>query len=228
MIAKIIAYGPRPAHDALARLRRALTDTTVVIEGGTTNKSFLLDLLDRPEVDRRQRRHRLDRPRTHPRRARRATRDAGVALVAAGIDAYDEAERGERARFFAAAHGGRPEARHELGRAFDLKLRGSTHRSRSPRSDRTATAYRRRHARRRRRRAAAGLHRPAHRRGPLAPRRHRRARRRPPRRGRRRRPPGHQGRGRRAARARAGARRAVPAAPGDEVAAGAPSSCSRA
>src|SRR5919202_507655 len=49
MIAKVIAYGPTRA-DALARLRRALVDTTVVIEGGTTNKSFLLDLLERPEV----------------------------------------------------------------------------------------------------------------------------------------------------------------------------------
>src|SRR3954467_8944852 len=49
MIAKIIAYG-RDRDEALARLRRALADTTVLIEGGATNKSFLLDLLDQPEV----------------------------------------------------------------------------------------------------------------------------------------------------------------------------------
>ena len=49
MIAKIIAYG-RDRDEALARLRRALADTTVIIEGGATNKSFLLDLLDQPEV----------------------------------------------------------------------------------------------------------------------------------------------------------------------------------
>jgi acetyl/propionyl-CoA carboxylase alpha subunit/acetyl-CoA carboxylase carboxyltransferase component len=126
MIAKVIAYGPtRP--DALARLRRALTDTTVVVEGGTTNKSFLLDLLDRPEVisgsaDTGW----IDRERT--RGGLVSHREAGVALVAAGIAAYDEAERAERARFFLTAHGGRAEARHELGRGFDLKLRGSTHR----------------------------------------------------------------------------------------------------
>src|SRR3954453_12450681 len=49
MIAKIISYG-RTRDEALARLRRAMTETTVVIEGGSTNKSFILDLLDQPEV----------------------------------------------------------------------------------------------------------------------------------------------------------------------------------
>ena len=49
MIAKIIAFG-RDRDEALARLRRAMTETTVVIEGGSTNKSFVLELLDAPEV----------------------------------------------------------------------------------------------------------------------------------------------------------------------------------
>src|SRR6202000_1020657 len=49
MIAKIIAYGG-DRDEALGRLRRAMAETTVVIEGGTTNKSFLLHLLDQPEV----------------------------------------------------------------------------------------------------------------------------------------------------------------------------------
>src|SRR6185312_5235398 len=49
MIAKIIAYG-RTRDEALARLRRAMTSTTVVIEGGACNKSFVLDLLAQPEV----------------------------------------------------------------------------------------------------------------------------------------------------------------------------------
>ena len=48
MVAKIIAWGQdRP--EALARLRCALRETTIVIRGGTTTRSFLLDLLDRPE-----------------------------------------------------------------------------------------------------------------------------------------------------------------------------------
>ena len=49
MIAKLIAWG-RDRDEALARLRRALADTMVVVDGGTTNQGFLLELLDRPEV----------------------------------------------------------------------------------------------------------------------------------------------------------------------------------
>src|SRR4051794_1330725 len=125
MIAKLIAYGPT-RDDALARLRRALMDTTVVIEGGTTNKSFVLQLLDRPEViEGSADTGWIDRERTRGGLAEHGP--GGVALVAAGIDAYDDAERVERLRFLATAHGGRPEARHALGRSFDLKLRGSTH-----------------------------------------------------------------------------------------------------
>ena len=49
MVAKIIAWG-HDRDEALARLRCALRDTTVVLRGGTTTKSFLLELLDRPEL----------------------------------------------------------------------------------------------------------------------------------------------------------------------------------
>ncbi len=48
MVAKIIASG-RDRSEALARLRCALRETTIVIRGGTTTKAFLLDLLDRTE-----------------------------------------------------------------------------------------------------------------------------------------------------------------------------------
>src|SRR5699024_11584138 len=47
MVAKIIAWG-RDRSEALARLRTALRETTVVLDGGTTTKSFLLALLDEP------------------------------------------------------------------------------------------------------------------------------------------------------------------------------------
>ena len=47
MNAKIIAYGSDRGQ-ALARLRRATGETTVIIEGGATNKRFVLDLLDQP------------------------------------------------------------------------------------------------------------------------------------------------------------------------------------
>src|SRR3954470_8975084 len=49
MLAKVIATAPT-AEQALARLRRAVSETAVVIEGGATNKSFILGLLDQPEV----------------------------------------------------------------------------------------------------------------------------------------------------------------------------------
>ena len=49
MIAKVIAHG-RDREEALGRLSRALAQTAVILRGGTTNKAFLLDLLDREEV----------------------------------------------------------------------------------------------------------------------------------------------------------------------------------
>jgi len=47
MIAKIIAYGGT-REQAIARARRALRETAIVIRNGTTNKAFLLELLDHP------------------------------------------------------------------------------------------------------------------------------------------------------------------------------------
>ncbi|MDP9134985.1 MAG: ATP-grasp domain-containing protein, partial [Actinomycetota bacterium] len=49
MIAKIIAHGAT-REQAIGRLRRAVADTMVVIEEGTTNQGFLLELLGRPEL----------------------------------------------------------------------------------------------------------------------------------------------------------------------------------
>ena len=49
MIAKIIAYGQN-RREALSRLRRVLQDSVVVIKGGASNKAFLLEMLDRSEV----------------------------------------------------------------------------------------------------------------------------------------------------------------------------------
>ncbi len=49
MVAKVIAHGHDRAH-AIGRLRRALRETRVGIEGGTTNKAFLLSLLAQDEV----------------------------------------------------------------------------------------------------------------------------------------------------------------------------------
>ena len=126
MIAKIIAYG-RTREEALARLRRAMTETTVVIEGGTTNKSFVLDLLAQPEVvdgtggwaDTSW----IDRVRGEGRLVAHA--HAGIAVVAAAIEAYVDGLRLEVARLLETAHGGRPQAQHQTGRPVELKLRGT-------------------------------------------------------------------------------------------------------
>ncbi|HRE92249.1 MAG TPA: biotin carboxylase N-terminal domain-containing protein, partial [Myxococcota bacterium] len=49
MIAKLMAHG-RDRGQAMARLLRALRELELVVEDGTSNKSFLVDLLQRPEV----------------------------------------------------------------------------------------------------------------------------------------------------------------------------------
>ncbi|HJE51397.1 MAG TPA: ATP-grasp domain-containing protein, partial [Tessaracoccus flavescens] len=140
MIAKIIGFG-RTRAEALGRLRRALGETTVVIEGGATNKSFVLELLDQPEVV---------GPVDLPRRASADSQNAdwadtgwidrvradgglvadahaGVALVVAAIEAYLEESAVETERLLTTAHGGRPQTQHKGGLKLELKLRGTVH-----------------------------------------------------------------------------------------------------
>ncbi|MFJ9388565.1 carboxyl transferase domain-containing protein [Nocardioides sp. NPDC101246] len=128
MIAKVIAWGA-DREQALARLRRAMGETTVIIDGGATNKSFILDLLDQPEVTSGSPAWAdtgwIDRVRGEGRL--QAARHAGVALVAAAIEGYDEAERGEIARMLQTAQGGRPQIQHDPARTIELKLRGATY-----------------------------------------------------------------------------------------------------
>jgi acetyl/propionyl-CoA carboxylase alpha subunit/acetyl-CoA carboxylase carboxyltransferase component len=128
MIAKIIAYG-RTRDEALARLRRAMAETTVVIEGGATNKSFILDLLDQSEVidgkagwaDTSW----IDRVREEGRLV--VHEHSGIAVVAAGIEAYEDEAQVEITRLLESAHGGRPQVQHKVGRAVDFKLRGTAY-----------------------------------------------------------------------------------------------------
>ena len=126
MIAKIIASG-RTRDEALGRLRRAMAETTVIIDGGTTNKSFVLELLNRPEViDGSADTGWIDRVRAEG--GLIADRYWPVALVAAAIEAYQEVEQREIAHLLETARGGRPQAQHAEGLPVDLKLRGVAHR----------------------------------------------------------------------------------------------------
>ncbi|MFE3292642.1 carboxyl transferase domain-containing protein [Rhodococcus sp. NPDC059234] len=125
MVAKVIAWG-RDRSEAFARLRTALRETTVVLEGGTTTKSFLLDLLDREEVvtasaDTGW----LDR--TGAGTANGPTRTASIALLATAIDVYDAEEALERSAFLASARGGRPRTKNTVGRPVELSYQGQAY-----------------------------------------------------------------------------------------------------
>jgi acetyl/propionyl-CoA carboxylase alpha subunit/acetyl-CoA carboxylase carboxyltransferase component len=129
MIAKIIAYGQN-RKEALARLQRALRESVVVIKGGTSNKAFLLELLNRPEVQSGEVNNgwmdHLAATGDHLSR-----HYADVALVQAAIEAYEAQLAVEQSQFYASAVRGRPQVRSEVGRTAELRYRGHSH---SPRT----------------------------------------------------------------------------------------------
>ncbi len=126
MIAKLIAWG-RDRHEAMARLRRALAETMVLVDGGTTNQGFLLELIDRPEVrsgavdttwlDRMQLRGEIVSPRF-----------ADVALMQAAIELAEAQTTIDRARFYAFARRGRPRAAGDSPHRIELRYRGQSYR----------------------------------------------------------------------------------------------------
>ena len=126
MIAKIIAHGAT-REQAIARLRRAVADTMVVIDEGTTNQGFLLELLGRPEL----RRGEADTgwlDRLQGADEVQPVRHADTALIQAAIALCDAATASERARFYALARRGRPHAEADICRTVDLLHRGTSYR----------------------------------------------------------------------------------------------------
>jgi acetyl/propionyl-CoA carboxylase alpha subunit len=126
MIAKIMAHG-RTRAQAIARLRRAVADTMVAIDEGTTNQGFLLELLGRPEL----RRGEVDTgwlDRLQAQGDVQPVRHADAALVQAAIALSDAATAAERGHFYALARRGRPQAEAEVCRTVDLLHRGTSYR----------------------------------------------------------------------------------------------------
>ena len=125
MIAKIVTYG-QSRNEALARMQRALRESVVVIKGGASNKAFLLELLNCPEVlqatadigwlDRRA-----------AEGGNLSTRYADVALVHAAIEAYSADLAVEQIQFYASAVRGRPQVRSDVGRTVQLLHRGHSY-----------------------------------------------------------------------------------------------------
>ncbi len=122
MIAKIITYG-QSRKEALSRMQRALRESVIVIKGGASNKAFLLELLNCPELlqatadigwlDRRS-----------AEGGHLSRRYADVALVQAAIEAYAADLAVEKIQFYASAVRGRPQVRSEVGRTVQLLHRG--------------------------------------------------------------------------------------------------------
>ena len=125
MIAKVIAFG-RDRAEALARLRRALDNTAIVIRDGTTNKAFLQALLADPEVASAHADvgwvDRLTAAGHLP-----AVRHADVAVIAAAVDAYLEQLAVEIRQFRGSALRGRPDVDVEVGRTVGLRYRGQAY-----------------------------------------------------------------------------------------------------
>src|ERR1700741_3122283 len=125
MIAKIIAHG-QTRREALSRLQRALRESVVVIQGGASNKPFLMELLSHPEGQRGDiSTGWLDELAADGRHL--SMRYADVAIVQAAIEAYEAALAVERTQFYASAVRGRPQVRDEVGRNVELRYRGQAY-----------------------------------------------------------------------------------------------------
>jgi acetyl/propionyl-CoA carboxylase alpha subunit/acetyl-CoA carboxylase carboxyltransferase component len=126
MIAKIIAHG-RDRGEALSRLRRALLELAVVIQGGTTNRAFLLELLNLPPViEGNADVGWLDRD--PPSQWLHHYSGAEIALALAAIHEYEEELDTERQLFLASASRGRPNLRTNIGCSVELRHGGNLYR----------------------------------------------------------------------------------------------------
>jgi acetyl/propionyl-CoA carboxylase alpha subunit/acetyl-CoA carboxylase carboxyltransferase component len=122
LIAKIVAWAPE-RQEALARLSRAVNQTSIVVRGAATNKAFLQTLVDHPDV----RAGRVDTAWLDEALARgdfAQERFADIALLAAATEAYEQDADEIRRRFLTSASRGRPELDIEVGHRIQLRHRG--------------------------------------------------------------------------------------------------------
>ncbi len=122
MFAKLSAVG-HTREEALGRLKRALAESAIAIRGGSTNRSYLLQLLDRDEV----RASRVDvgwLDRTSQRQADEPGDRAGIALLMAAIEIHDAEAQAELEEFFSTAARMRPTCRAEAGRPVEIGYLG--------------------------------------------------------------------------------------------------------
>jgi len=134
LLATVTAWG-RDRPEALGRLQRALERTSVVIDGGCTDRSFLLRILDAAPVRAGGVTPLLDSwldefvasaghvPAADP-----------MAVVAAAIAAYDEDAAQAEVAFLARAARGRPESPAAVGDRMLLAYHGRTYRLRVDRT----------------------------------------------------------------------------------------------
>jgi acetyl/propionyl-CoA carboxylase alpha subunit/acetyl-CoA carboxylase carboxyltransferase component len=124
LLAVVSAWGPNRAV-ALGRVQRALERTAIVLDGATTNRTTLLDLLAHDDFTRGATdqgwadRVLADRPTPPP---------EPVALLAAAVEAYESDRRQARTSFFASAARGRPQQPVGVGEGIELGYAGTSYR----------------------------------------------------------------------------------------------------
>lgn len=125
MVAKLIAYGQN-RKEALARLRRGLSESAIILQGGITNKGFLLELLGRPEIESGEYDigwlDRLVASGEH-----QCIRCAEIALLHTAIHTYEREASLDKQHFFRSALRGRPEIESSPNRRVELRYHGHSY-----------------------------------------------------------------------------------------------------
>jgi len=121
-IAEVVTWGATRS-EALSRMKRALAESSLLVQGGRSSVSVIRRALDEPDpwagpVDTEWL---LGRLRVSPFRARR---HAAVAIIEAAIEAYELEHAADRQAFHAAAKRGRPEVRTAVPRSIELEHEG--------------------------------------------------------------------------------------------------------